>query len=455
MRDAGKMSAVLEDHSPIQITTAGMYAGQAFGVVGRIQLRYDDGFWNEWYILFDDGRAGWLSDASGQYAVTLDDGIAENAQPFGRLVPGGRYRHDGQTYSLADLRTARCTGGEGELPFVVGPGWEARVADYRQAHRFLTLDYSDSPKPRRYMGKAVGLEDLKCQLLRAPEQIRRSAGHLRGEASTLACPACGASIHWRPAVAAHLHCPACGTVSEATTSTLEVMDASRREALADTSLALGDQARFDGQDWMLIGLLRQRETDSDETWTEYLLYSLSGRFLWLVESSLGWDKVQVLDTWPEAVSASAVTLDGVAFTRLQAYGAEVVYAAGAFNWRVRVGDRVSLTDYRRVGRGILCCERSRAEITWSMAQRVPASQVDGWFAKGGALAAHATQELKVPAEVAAPEVLRPLAWIFSGVLLLINVPLSFMGGVSSWIITLLALAVLWLPLHTDWFEPRE
>ena len=78
VRDVGKMSA-LEDYSPIRIATSGIYAGQAFGVVGRIQLRYDAGFWNEWYILFDDGSAGWLSDASGQYAITVDSGLALDA----------------------------------------------------------------------------------------------------------------------------------------------------------------------------------------------------------------------------------------------------------------------------------------------------------------------------------------------------------------------------------------
>jgi hypothetical protein len=126
VRDVGKMSAVLEDYSPLRIGVSGIYSGRAFGVVGRIQLRYDAGFWNEWYILFDDGSAGWLSDASGQYAVTLDTGLADDAPPFGQLVPGGQYHHDGVAYIAADLRTARCSGGEGELPFQVGAGWEAR-----------------------------------------------------------------------------------------------------------------------------------------------------------------------------------------------------------------------------------------------------------------------------------------------------------------------------------------
>src|SRR5204862_1942155 len=71
VKDIGKMSEVLEDYSPIQINTSGTFQGQNFTVVGRIQLRYDAGFWNEWYVLFDHGASAWLSDASGQYVFTL------------------------------------------------------------------------------------------------------------------------------------------------------------------------------------------------------------------------------------------------------------------------------------------------------------------------------------------------------------------------------------------------
>ena len=38
--------------------------------LGRIQLRYSAGMWNEWYLLFDDGSASWLGDSSGMFVVT-------------------------------------------------------------------------------------------------------------------------------------------------------------------------------------------------------------------------------------------------------------------------------------------------------------------------------------------------------------------------------------------------
>ena len=153
----------------------------------------------------------------------------------------------------------------------------------------------------------------------------------------------------------------------------------------------------------------------------------------------------MLDAWPEAVSASAVSLEGSAFTRMQAYGAEVIYAAGAFNWRVKVGDKVSITDYRGA-RGTLSSERSPAEIGWSLAQRVPAGTVDGWFGKKGKLAAAVAGSTAARGEALPAGALNALALRFTAVLLVINVPLSFMGGFVNWLVTLIAIGVLWWPL---------
>src|SRR6185436_1192770 len=140
VKDIGKMSQVLEDFSPIQITTSGTFEGKAFSVVGRIQLRYDDGCWNEWYVLFNDGHGGWLSDASGQYVLTQQQQTPPNLPEFAALASGKRCKFGGIEFTASDVRTAKCIAGEGELPVKVGEGWQAKVADFRSADRFLTLD---------------------------------------------------------------------------------------------------------------------------------------------------------------------------------------------------------------------------------------------------------------------------------------------------------------------------
>ena len=44
--------------------------------------------------------------------------------------------------------------------------------------------------------------------------------------------------------------------------------------------------------------------------------------------------------------------------------------------------------------------------------------------------------------------LNPLALRFTAILLVINVPLSFMGGFINWLITLIAIGVLWWPIYS-------
>jgi hypothetical protein len=246
-----------------------------------------------------------------------------------------------------------------------------------------------------------------------------------------------------------VHCPACGTATDLSAGTAEIMDAARREACVHTTLALGEVAGIDGKSYTLIGLMRCRAVGETEEWTEYLLFSEAAGFVWLVESAAGWDKVKVLDAWPESVSASAVSLEGSAFTRMLAYGAEVVYAAGAFNWRVKVGDTVSITDYRG-SRGTLSSERGPAEISWSLAQRVPARDVDRWFDKQGRLAAVVPEGAADKA--VARRALRPLAWLGTIGLLIVNLPIAMFGGALSLLIILIAIGVLWLPVLTDWMD---
>ena len=67
---SGRDSALLEDFSPLQIGTRGFFDDRKFTLIGRLQVHYDVGAWNEWYVLFDDGQTGWLSEVGDLYAMT-------------------------------------------------------------------------------------------------------------------------------------------------------------------------------------------------------------------------------------------------------------------------------------------------------------------------------------------------------------------------------------------------
>lgn len=448
VRDIGKMSAVLEDYSRVRIGVSGVFEGNQFTVIGRIQLVYDDGYWNEWYAMFDDGSAGWLSEASGQYVFTRQHAQSPGGAPtFEQIVPGSRMAIKNVRYTASDVRTARCSGGEGELPFKVGEGWEARVADFRAGKNFLTLDYSDSQLPTAYEGMAVTLEALKCQLLRDAHEIEASAGKLPGSVANLECPNCGASIAYRAGIAQHLICQTCHAEVSAQGGKVEVLAKNEELERRTTTLSLGDVGSINGKQWKLIGLMECRETGSDDessTWVEYLLHNANEGFRWIVESMEGWDLITVLDEWPEVTGARTVRYQNEDYEKRVEYGSVVTWAAGAFNWRVHIGDAVRIVDYRNGGK-VLTMERGAQEIVWSRPMRVSPRNVLSWFGRTQEAAVASDKPVPLEDEGDIRAYCIKMGFVFSAILVLLNLPMMFRDGDAvEW--SFFGLMALWFPV---------
>jgi hypothetical protein len=162
----GTMSALLEDASPLQLAAEGVWRGTHFAVVGRVQVRWEDGCWNEWYCVFDDGCTGWLGEAAGEYTLSFPATVPEPLPAWDAVRVGQRVTLGGVAYEVTDRRQAEVVGGEGELPFRVDGGWKTAAADLRtDTARFATLDYGDET-PRLYAGEVVELEALALRGLR-------------------------------------------------------------------------------------------------------------------------------------------------------------------------------------------------------------------------------------------------------------------------------------------------
>ena len=85
LEKVGVVSDLPLDSSPIQLGTSGVYENRAFTVAGRILYDYDEGSWNEWHVMLNQGGSAWLSDAQSQYAVTF----AVTADPLPALPAVG------------------------------------------------------------------------------------------------------------------------------------------------------------------------------------------------------------------------------------------------------------------------------------------------------------------------------------------------------------------------------
>lgn len=376
-RRVGEMAEVVEDYSVIQLGTRGISAHRGFRVVGRLQMKYDAGSWNEWYVAFNDGTDGWLSDSGGQYAVTR-----RNAAPgAGVLLPAFDDVRVGQPLKVADVlhtvsdrRKARCVGGEGELPMVVGDGWEAHVVDARRGSTFITVDYSDSP-PVIYSGTASARLSLQADTLRRKDEVEESAGRYRGRVLPLDCPNCAGRVSIAVAMATQVVCPSCGSLLDCTGARAEIIEAQRRVAKFNTTLALGARGRFEAV-YTIIGIMRCDVPDdsSEPSWVEYLLFHPEKGYQWLVETEDGWQRVKVCDEWPIITSESTCTYGGRTWVRTYQYRSRVTQVFGAFNWRVQRGDTGQVTDFVK-DNYTLTREQADDEIVWSHATRVAETMV--------------------------------------------------------------------------------
>lgn len=438
VRDLGKMSAVLEDFTRLQIGSAGTLGGRGFTVVGRIQLKYAAGLWNEWFLLFDDGGNGWLGDSSGLHTVTTELAASGTLPAFDAIVPGHSYDIHGERFTAAEKRSASCIGGQGELPFKVGDGWQARVVDLRQGSAFITLDYSDGERPQLYKGVAVTLEQMACQLLRDDEQIRATAGKYRGRVEALDCPACGSAIAYLPGVTTSLVCPSCQAQLDAAGPQAQILASGAGVEQVRTALPLGASATINKVVWRVIGAMTRRDNEGS-SWTEYLLYNSTGGFFWLVDSEQGWSRSSVMAAWPQwpALGADHVELDQASYSKLFDYPATVTWAAGAFNWRVAAGDVVQVYEFKR-GQTALAAELSADELTWSRSTPVALDQLRAWF--GAALRGDVAR--KAPAPPATRLASRFALWILG----LNAIPLLFnFSGTIFWVV--IAIVAIYLSEH--------
>lgn len=165
----GSVASLPEDASPIQLGTEGVYGNGAFQVVGRIIYEYEQGRWNEWHLIFNDGKSGWLSDAQLEYAISFGAPAPASLPPATAIAREEEFTWNDAVYYVTSITKARYVGVEGELPFEYWDKTELTFVDLRTAEaRFATIDYSEDP-PLLFLGEAVDFDALRLKNVRTFE----------------------------------------------------------------------------------------------------------------------------------------------------------------------------------------------------------------------------------------------------------------------------------------------
>lgn len=190
LKEVGKAAELNEDGSPMQIGAVGYIPGVTgqtqtrFEIVGRIQLDFGAGAWNEWYLDVEGQKEGmWLGEANGYYYLMqlvdqktdkimhmtkeADKYKMENGLPqFTSAKLKDIIYLGNEKYYIKDIQQGKVVSGEGELPFEFHGGYDAPVMDcFSSDGKVLTLDYSENP-PLIFSGQVYEFKDLKFNKLR-------------------------------------------------------------------------------------------------------------------------------------------------------------------------------------------------------------------------------------------------------------------------------------------------
>lgn len=173
LEDLGKVAQLQNDPSPFQIGSSGIYQKKQFTLIGRVQMKWEDGFWNEWRMFFNDEKVGWLAEAQGFIMVSFET-PSKDIPAFDKIFPEQEISIQNKTFKVDDIKTAQYAFFEGELPFKATKGEEIQTVDLSGTNEeFASISFINGTS-QVYIGNYVTLEDLKCKNLRKFDGWERS-----------------------------------------------------------------------------------------------------------------------------------------------------------------------------------------------------------------------------------------------------------------------------------------
>lgn len=329
----GAESILPANQSRLFLFASGSLDGVSYQAVGHLRYDYGRGNWDEWYLQTAEGRVLWVSE--DERVITEEVPIdAAGAPPHHSLSVGTAVTLGDAVYTVRELATATCVGGEGQLPFSVFPGESYAYADLAtdDGLRFATLEYHDDGV-EAYAGRVVGHDRLTVEGAPPP-----AATQQQGESIT--CTNCGASLE-TPAnreVSTKV-CEYCGTQLDMTTTEHTILGHNEQGYKPLFLFEVGQACTFDGDRYEVAG--RTVFTDAEGYLSrEYLLFNPGKGYLWLAEYQGHYTLLTEAHARPKPFSYYPKASTEVAGNHYRVYewGTEAIkYVDGALPWKAFVG----------------------------------------------------------------------------------------------------------------------
>lgn len=375
----GRISAVVDTDSPLQLGAHGVYEGAGYRLVGHLQKDQGAGVWDEWYVEFDDGRRGWISESEGAFHLLFY--LRDATYDREKLSPGTRVRvldselraHD---FVVEERNTARTTAAAGELPHDVNPAVSSVYVDATGTDgMFCTLDFTDDATTAEvFVGRQVPLEKLGI----SPDQLRPRVKKVALEHAR--CTECNGALSLQaPDRTKRVACPYCGALLDCSHGRLQFLEALQKPT-HEPVIPLGARGTLKGTEWICIGFqVRFCEVEYVRyEWDEYLLFNRARGFTWFVLSNGHWVFLEPIPAGEVTRMPGGARYKGRHYKPFSEVTAVTEFVLGEFYWEVQKGETAVATEYILPPHS-LNEDRTNSETTFTSGEYMPPEQVKAAF----------------------------------------------------------------------------
>ncbi len=116
----GKTASLADYPSRLTVGQTGTIKGKGFSVMGRVRYSYDEGFWEEWQVNWDDGSApDWLEEDEGYWTVYKRERVRSAIPPYEQVKVGGTVQVNKYNVFVTEKREGKMMGSEGQFSSVL------------------------------------------------------------------------------------------------------------------------------------------------------------------------------------------------------------------------------------------------------------------------------------------------------------------------------------------------
>jgi hypothetical protein len=137
---SGKMAKISKARSVFSIGRTGTMNGIRFEVLGRLRYGYEDGYWDEWFLQFEDGKCSWITEEEGELTIFSKNLLTTPVENIDRIRVGQFIQVGDKKIFVTEITDCTIEGGEGELHYRVIPGKEVLHLEGNAAGSLVSIE---------------------------------------------------------------------------------------------------------------------------------------------------------------------------------------------------------------------------------------------------------------------------------------------------------------------------